>query len=199
MWLAENHCAKPETRSPPCLHTVGPSFASFLTPFLSFLFGDSGGGLSHFQVRAVSVALLLGVEKNDACGPDCLVKLTGSCVSLVQVSTLSSAVSWAHLCRVGREMLLSWAQERHAFLACFCSASTASTLPLRISFSFRLLGTCIQNLIFQTPQSKLSRHQRKTLSKAPGFARSTRGGGEQYNKELITLENRICGRTTPRQ
>lgn len=96
MGLAENYGTKPETRS--FLVHILWSFFLFLLNFLS----GAARGMPFFQVRAVSVAPWLGVGANDACGPGCLVKLTGSGISLAQVSTMSPAASWAHLFSVGR-------------------------------------------------------------------------------------------------
>lgn len=49
------------------------------------------------SVRALPAALWLGLGKRDACGPSFLMRFTGSCVSLVQVLTMSPETSWAQL------------------------------------------------------------------------------------------------------
>ena len=54
----------------------------------------------------------VGVGKSDTRGPGCLVRLTVSCISLVQVLTVSLAALVEE-----REMAWSWEQERQAFLA----------------------------------------------------------------------------------
>ena len=104
---SKNLCTKPEFSLSTC---HGPCFSPSLLRSCLFL-GGQQGFVTLLGKNCVS-GPAVGVGKSDTCGPGCLVRLTVSRISLVQVLTVSLAALVE-----GREMAWSWEEERQAFLA----------------------------------------------------------------------------------
>lgn len=67
-------------------------------------------------------------------------------------------------------MAWSWEKERQTFWPVSAlTFTTASSLPLGISFNLRLLRTCMKSLIFQTPQGEPFQASEKDTSQRTLF------------------------------
>lgn len=107
-------------------------------------------------------------------------------------------------------MLWSWEQERHTSLACFCSACTALLScqhpPSLDRFQFQIVVHLHKKSHISDTSEQICPHIRQITGphrQRTWFYKMNMGKGGcvggVHNNEFITLENRICGRTTPRQ